>query len=352
MPAAEIRSDIWTGREVIVAGDRADRPQTVSARQADLHDATGKDLEAKLDPFLEGREEDTPSERLALRCHGSPRNEAGWLLRVVANRYPAVAPFTDSRLLAAQGIHDVVIECPDFRRCWLQFSTAEVARVLIAWQMRQRQLLGHPEVKSIQVFRNQGAAAGASLGHSHSQIISLGSVPKLLQQRLKNAEGFQRWRAFEMLERHRVVVADRFLVICPDASWVAGQLRVCFGAAESAEAEPFHRLPVQLILELADVLRRCVSLVMQCFPGASFNVVLNQPSAEHLDAFPWSIDLMPRTASFAGFELSCDIPIITTSPESAAGLYRAAWERPFDKTSNGKLTELELWPENYSWQPS
>lgn len=351
MPAAELRTDIWTGRQVIVAGGRADRPQTVAVSNLESSEESRNAAEAKLDPFLEGREVDTPSESLALRRKGTALNEMGWLLRIVANRYPAVASMTDANPNAAKGIHDVVIECPDFRRCWQQFSVPEVARVLTAWQFRQQQLESRPEVRSIQIFRNQGAAAGASLGHSHSQIISLNTVPKLIEQRLQNADGFQNWRATEIADGRRVVVADDLLVICPDASWVAGQVRICPPAikSKSMSGVPFHKLPADAILNLASVLQQCARVVKTTFSGASFNVVLNQPPMEHVDAFPWSIDMMPRTASFAGFELACDIPIITTSPESAAASYRAAWTK---RSSATEAPNIGICPPDYRWLTS
>lgn len=358
MTAAEFRTDIWTGRRVIVADDRANRPHTV-AKTLDTsseNDSIGKQhldqFESEQDPFLQGREQNTPSERLALRQNGTSADQAGWLLRVVANRYPAVTSITDSNPAAAKGVHDVVIECPDFRRCWLQFSVFEVARVLTAWQLRLSQLACIPELKSIQIFRNQGPAAGASLGHSHSQIISLSTVPQLSEQRLKNAAGFHQWRSSEISDGRRIIEATDLLVVCPDASWVKGQIRICPVEINSVEDVPFQELRAAAVLNLARLLQKCIGVLQAKLPYASFNVVLNQPPTGQLFAFPWSIDIMPRTASFAGFELSCDIPIITMSPETSATQYRSVWNETKSSSATKQDVRSKVCPPGFSWQPS
>ncbi|MEP3480012.1 MAG: hypothetical protein ABJZ55_12250 [Fuerstiella sp.] len=352
MTAAEFRTDIWTGRSVIVAGDRANRPQTVSKPRDHSVDSqiSGDRFESELDPFLEGREHNTPAERLALRQDGTSSDERGWLLRIVENRFPAVTSLTDSSPASAKGVHDVVIECPDFRRCWLQFSVFEVARVLTAWQLRVSQLASIPELKSIQVFRNQGAAAGASLGHSHSQIISLTTVPKLCEQRFQNSGGFFEWRAAEISNGQRIVCATDLLIVCPDASWVKGQIRLCPTEGSAVWDVPFYQLPSEALLVLSQMLQTCIRVVRKTLPQASFNMVLNLPPIIHPNGFPWSIDIMPRTASFAGFELSCDIPIITMPPETAAAEYRSAWNECKIELDEIQDMSSGICPPDFSWQ--
>ena len=354
MAAAEFRTDIWTDRSVIVADGRANRPQTVAKSSDRMSDSITSDdqFEMDQDPFLEGREFNTPSERLALRQAGTLADESGWLLRVVANRFPAVTAITAPDPVAAKGIHDVVIECPDFRRCWLNFSAIEVSRVLVAWQLRLSQLVRVPELKSIQVFRNQGSTAGASLGHSHSQIISLTRIPQLNEKRLQNSDRFYEWRSNEIADGRRIIAAEDMLVVCPAASWVKGQIRICPNLACHALDVPFHQLPTEAVLDLARLLQQCIALVQTVLPKAGFNVVLNQPPIRHLEAFPWSIDIMPRTASFAGFELSCDIPIITMAPETAAAEYRSVWKAYSQPSQADQESLSDICPSEFSWQPS
>lgn len=348
MTAAEYRTDLWSDRQVIVAKNRSNRPQALSAQAIQAEEvAEGNELQ---DPFLEGREQNTPQESVALRRIGTEPNQPGWLLRIVANRYPAVSALSLDSAEVATGIHDVVIECPDFRQSWLQFSIFEIVRVLFAWQLRLRILSCTEGIEFIQVFRNQGAAAGASLGHSHSQILALSRIPGLAARRLRNADAFQQWRDSETLHGKRVVSDNGLLVVCPESSWVAGQVRLCSSSGSSANAVPFHQLSFEALRGVAIHLQRSLLVVQSSFPGVSFNLILNQPPVRHIDAFPWSIDIMPRTASFAGFELGCDIPIVTSEPEECAVAYRATWRELGQELAIPH--ESQLSPHGYSWMPS
>ncbi|MCA9047781.1 MAG: hypothetical protein KDA89_03585, partial [Planctomycetaceae bacterium] len=87
----ELRTDVLTGRQIIVAHSRGDRPVHVTAVSPD-HTSNSSALFH--DPFLEGEEQSTPDETLSLRRDGTAANTSGWLVRVVPNRFPAVQPLS------------------------------------------------------------------------------------------------------------------------------------------------------------------------------------------------------------------------------------------------------------------
>ena len=78
----ELRKDPVIGRWVIVATERARRPDYFNGES---HEPTVE----KPCPFCEGLEEQTPKEICALRPRGTAPNTPGWDLRVV----PSIAPF-------------------------------------------------------------------------------------------------------------------------------------------------------------------------------------------------------------------------------------------------------------------
>src|SRR5256885_2158507 len=82
LPMPELRKDPIVSRWVIVATDRAKRPEnpTTEARMP----TTG------LCPFCEGQEGNTPHEIIAYRDRHSRPNERGWRVRVVPNKFPAL----------------------------------------------------------------------------------------------------------------------------------------------------------------------------------------------------------------------------------------------------------------------
>src|SRR4030042_1782846 len=51
-----------------------------------------------------------------------------------------------------------------------------------------------PRFKYVLIFKNQGRAAGASLEHSHSQLIGLPIVPELVMEELTGSKFYYGWK--------------------------------------------------------------------------------------------------------------------------------------------------------------
>ena len=82
---SELRKDPVTGRWVIIASERENRPGALPADFPDEYPTHGDRC-----PFCEGNEDMTPNEVLAFRDRNSQRNKPGWWVRVVPNKYPAM----------------------------------------------------------------------------------------------------------------------------------------------------------------------------------------------------------------------------------------------------------------------
>src|SRR6186713_3437003 len=137
----------------------------------------------------------TPAEVLAFRHHGSHANSRGWELRVVPNKFPALQ--VEGTLdregdgmfdrMSGIGAHEVIIETPDHDRPLAAMAESEIERVLWAYRERILDLQKDVRLKYILVFKNHGAAAGATLEHPHSQLIALPIVPDFVQEELDGA---------------------------------------------------------------------------------------------------------------------------------------------------------------------
>lgn len=320
------RIDRLTGRSVLLAPNRSRRPIVVPAT------SQPENLPPAHDPFLEGNEADTPEERLALREVGSLANGPGWLLRVVPNRYPAVS--FDAGNKSGNGTHEVVIECPDYRSRLADLEVGEVFRVLEAWRRRVSALRQAAGTASIHVFRNEGAAAGASLPHCHSQILATDFVPQGIQRAIDRANEFdgrdssalyQSWLNEELESGSRVVRQSATLaVVCPYASRMAWQVRI--GPRQASDFD-FCELDGASLLEVSRVLLAITrTKVLGALPG--FNLLLTLGASQQ--TLPWMIDLLPRTAQLAGFELATDAHILAVTPESAAAELRRELKWPDD----------------------
>ena len=102
-------------------------------------------------------------------------NGPGWDLRVVPNKFPALQVEGDLDRegegmfdrMNGIGAHEVIIETPDHdRRRWRRCTEMEIERVLWAFRERMLDLKQDTRFRYILVFKNHGAAAGASLEHS------------------------------------------------------------------------------------------------------------------------------------------------------------------------------------------
>src|SRR5262249_53974590 len=88
------------------------------------------------------------------------------------------------------------IETPDHDRTLAAMSEPEIERVLRAYRERILDLKCDIRLRYILIFKNHGAAAGATLEHTHSQLIALPIVPEYVRAEIEGAQ-----RHFEIKER-------------------------------------------------------------------------------------------------------------------------------------------------------
>ena len=126
-------------------------------------------------PFCEGREDRTPPETYAAgppdRLADTPR----WTARVVPNLYPALER------------QEVVIHSPRHVRSFAELHDDEVAAVAQAWHLR-RVAAREEGFAYLHLVLNEGKAAGASLAHSHSQLVWFREQPPAVVEELPHLE--------------------------------------------------------------------------------------------------------------------------------------------------------------------
>jgi UDPglucose--hexose-1-phosphate uridylyltransferase len=328
----ELRRDPIVGRWVIIATERARRPSEFSHAPA----AARPDGQC---PFCPGHEDRTPGEVYAAgRGHGQQANGPGWKVRVVPNRFPALKIEGDLDRQAegiydrmnGVGAHEVVIETPDHARTLESLSPAEITEVLLALRARIHDLRNDQRFRYIVVFKNHGAAAGASLEHAHSQLIALPIVPRQVQNELEGAR-----RHFELKERcifcdivgqerkdrSRLVYENEdFVVLAPWAprspfeTWIVPRHH-----ESSFEAEPRERLAL-CAQALGTTLRRLGAALGN--PPYNFMVHSNPLREATSQSYHWHIEVMPALTHVAGFEWGSGFHINPVPPEAAAEFLR------------------------------
>ena len=272
-------------------------------------------------PFCEGRESATPPETFALGPPGRPADAPGWRVRVVPNKFPAFGPWSSEgdrtglfARRAARGRQEVVVHSPRHARTLADLSLRELEYVAEAWQARAA-AAREDGFGYVQALVNEGRAAGASLQHSHSQLVWLEERPPLVEQevRTQEAEGgcvLCRVLADELRHRMRVVSErDGLVLLCPFAGRQPYEMLV---APRECKTDAFTSPDLGAALGLvADGIRR-----LRIAEGPTpVNTWLH--AAGH-----WHFEVVPRLTVLAGLELGAGYFVNTLAPESAAGVLR------------------------------
>ena len=327
----ELRKDPVVGRWVIIATDRARRPTDFIRKKVVIRGGA-------FCPFCYGNESKTPPEILAYRNDGDPRDTPGWTLRVVPNKFPAlVVEGTLNRQgeglydkMNGVGAHEVIIETPDHASTLSVLPAAQVESVLWAYRDRMLDLKKDRRFKYILIFKNHGEAAGATLEHTHSQLIALPVVPKRVLEEVEAAREYHSYKercvfcdilSQEIASGLRLVAEnDSFVALSPFAPRFPFELWLVPRAHRSAFEESSHHELHSLAGLLKDILGRLDALLEQ--PAYNY-VVHTSPVPESVnDYYHWHLEIMPKLTRQAGFEWGTGFYINPTSPEEAATFLR------------------------------
>jgi UDPglucose--hexose-1-phosphate uridylyltransferase len=299
-------------------------------------------------PFVYGNEHKTPSEIYAIREYGSKKDTPGWKVRVVPNKYNALEieknPLTDFdgifEKMDGFGAHEIIIDTPKFPSKFQDLSPEEVANVFKAAKERMIDLQKDTRIKYINIFKNQGPLAGASISHPHTQIIGMPFIPKNIlleiEQSRKHFEATSRCLFSDIIKselksKERIVEeSDNFVTYCPYASFWPFETIV--GA--KMHGKDFAMLSDALLLELAKMTLSALKRINMALKDVSYNIFLKTvpPKREgvnpnfyyKLDEFyQWNIEIVPRIPVIGGFELSSGIFINTVAPEESAKFLRS-----------------------------
>ncbi len=329
---SELRKDPIVGKWVIISVERGKRPS----------EFVRKSLPARSGfcPFCPGNEDKTPPEIIAYRPTGTPPNTPGWTLRVVPNKFPALRIEGDLERagegvydrMNGVGAHEVIIESPNHADTLATISEKAFEDLLWAYRDRIIDLKRDRRLKYVLIFKNQGEEAGATLEHTHSQLIALPVVPKRVQEELDGCLKYFNYKERcifcdiirqELLQRNRVVSENQdFLCITPYASrspfetWILPKRHT--SAYENAQKNEYQ--------SLAQIFRDTLKRLDKVLENPPYNFMLHTAPLNHGESeyFHWHFEILPKLTEVAGFEWGSDFYINPTPPEEAARFLREA----------------------------
>ncbi len=329
----ELRKDPVVGRWVIISTERSRRPTSFEPAPVPKSPS--------FCPFCPGHEDKTPPEVYAYRPNGGAPNSPGWQVRVVPNKFPAlqIEGTLDRRgeglydKMNGVGAHEVVIECPQHDLMLHELPVEHLAQMLAAYRARVLDLHRDRRFRYVLIFKNQGAGAGATIEHGHTQMIATPIIPRLVQEEL---EGSRRY--FELKERcvfcdiiqqetaendgRRVVTMnERFVALEPFAprfpfeTWILPRRHdAAFQSVE--DASEFH--------DFAAILKDMLWRLDRALNRPPYNFVIHTApvSDGDLEYYHWHLEILPKLSRVAGFEIGSGFHINPTPPEDAAQYLR------------------------------
>jgi UDPglucose--hexose-1-phosphate uridylyltransferase len=329
----ELRRDPVTGRWVIISTDRQKRPNEFRVERVEV---LGRDQ----CPFCPGREALTPPEVLSYRQNGSLPNTPGWDIRVVPNKFPALqVEGTLDRVgdgmfdrMNGIGAHEVIVETPDHGRTLAAMAEPEIERVLWAYRERILDLERDVRLKYILIFKNHGAAAGATIEHTHSQLVALPIIPDFVREELDGGR-----RHFEIKER--CVFCDIVHQDLADARRVVHENTDVVALAPYAPRFPFETwllpkrhgarfeaAPRHEYEGLARALKAVLQRMDRALERPAYNLVVHTSPfrEETTSTFHWHLEIMPKvTGAASGIEFGTGLHINPIAPEESANVLRA-----------------------------
>lgn len=328
---SELRFDLTSKDWVVIATGRAKRPKTFRKE---------KRIEIKVPkskcPFcLIGTQKKpvlvySKGRKIPLE-QGIPKD---WTTIVVPNKFPAFLPQPkwDKRIegnlyqtMNAVGFCELVIT-KHHEKSLALLSVENIKEVIDSYKQRYLELMKKPFVNYVSIFHNQGAEAGASQPHPHSQIITSPLFDIDLRKALNNSQKHFKqnkkcvncqMNKWEMKARKRIVFENRgFLAICPFASKAAFEIII----SPKKHLSNFERITEEEERQLAEVFKVVLGKLYRALNNPSYNFYLKTAPCDGGDYqfYHWHFTILPKTGIWAGFELGSRMEISTIEPEKAA----------------------------------
>ncbi len=336
----ELRQDPTTKDWVVIASERGRRPEQFRKEPA----APGPSEQQTITcPFCPGNERLTPPTISELA------GERTWKVRVITNKFAAFEPeashhFRPHSLFnsqAAYGHHEVVIESPEHGTSLGQMQVSDVREILGVYRERHLALRQDLRVKLVLVFQNHGPSAGASLAHPHSQVVGMPIIPPHIRRKyevaIRHFDDNQECiycavRNAELDNRERLLMESRFLVAFhPFASQVPFETWII----PKRHNPSFALIEGPELNDLALLLRALLGAMRANLGNPDYNLVVHTAPVEdeHKPYFLWHVEIRPRFAIPAGFELGTGVFINTAVPEQTAAYFRPLVERQMRELS-------------------
>lgn len=317
----ELRRHYFLDEYCIIAAKRGKRPSDFKMEKASLGDEA-------VCPFCPGNEEMTPPSDAVYTRQGifsdGPARVSGWQLRVFPNVFaamvPCPAPTTiEWTALPGQGDHEVIVDSPRHRENPADYEQEHMEKLIMVYKDRYVHYSENRLVKYVSIFKNWGREAGASLSHSHSQLITLPVLPPQIKRELDAISRASRCPFCDIVEQEmkscRLVSENEdWILIAPFYSQAPYETMILPKRHFANLKEMYEKEGKSL----ATLLKWALGKMRSVLNDPPYNLMIFQlPFGYHLN-----IRIQPAVSKIAGFEKGTGIYINSIAPEHAAASFR------------------------------
>lgn len=325
----ELRRNLISGDWVIIATERAKRPEDFKKKAGDKK--VFLEFSEKC-PFCPGNENQTPPADLVIN-----KGEK-WQIRTCLNKFAALSSKGELNRkcegiwhsLQGIGRHEVIIETPKHNLTTALLEVEEIKLILNAYQARYLEIQKNKNIEMIIIFKNHGESAGTSLEHPHSQLIATPVVSSHIRHRLQEAIRFKdetgdcvfcKTMLEELKNGERVILENKYFVtFIPYAAYSPFHIWVFPKRHYSSFAEILEEEKISLAETLKIVLNKIY--VKLDNPDYNYIICSSPLGIGEVDYFHWYLSIIPRITKAAGFELGSGMYINSALPEASAKFLR------------------------------
>ncbi len=317
---AKLRQNIITGKWVVIAPERAKRPED----------------------FVMAAAPKRPIDKECPFCLSNPKSAYQFSIKEaetnniysIPNKYPA---FTDEEEVIEDagelyfstkslGGHEVII-IKDHQKEVYEGGWELMTELFGVYVDRYKYFQKNPIIEYIMVINNKGPEAAASIEHPHSQLFASSIIPNQIEDELKGSKAFffdkkkcvycamikeeKQLEVRVVSENEDFIAFTFFAARFPFEIWVIPKKHSAF----------FEDISEGELDNMGKIVYDCLSKLNKSlkFPPFNWWIHTGPTKRNHIGNFyHWHLEIAPRVSKFGGYEMGSGIVIDVVSPEMAA----------------------------------
>lgn len=296
---SELKKNSISGKLVILNTERNKRCNEFLKKETNYI----KNEYVKDCPLCLGNEDMTPKETFSIV------NNNKWIVRSIPNKYPILTTenIQSEKDNYIHGEHEVLVESNKHNANFYSMTYEEFAYIIKMYVERYNALY-KDNIKYVSIIKNYLMKAGASLEHSHSQIISMSIVPPAIIEEITNSKKYFKKNNICYFEqnlnnKNNIFIENEFFyAFIPENSSYGLEINIV-----SKYKSKFEEINDYEIKALSQMLMKTYKKLKEVTGHLPFNMFLHtlpKNDEDNTEYYRYHFHIIQRKWFFGGFELS------------------------------------------------